>query len=138
VSEWDGIERRQMHDTDRLNRIEHIVVELEADMKVTSNAVKDLAESVKQLVTVQTEQQLLKKEVEHKCAQVRTEFNRLDKELGETNAKCDESRGKFEEHQRLVEPVAFMLRYPKVALMMFVGMYLMSIKEIRDSLLFGQ
>ena len=135
MSEWDGVERRLLDDKDRLNRIEHIVVELEADMKITANAVKELAESVKQLVALQVEQQLLKQEVEHRCAQVKKEFERLDKELKETNEKCKESRAKFEEQQELIEPVIFLVRYPKAAFFMFIGLYLFAIQDVRDLIL---
>jgi hypothetical protein len=46
----------------RLDRIENIVTVLEVDIKTMSKAVTELAGSVKQLVVLQTDQQLLKQE----------------------------------------------------------------------------
>jgi SMC interacting uncharacterized protein involved in chromosome segregation len=124
----------------RLDRIENIVTVLEVDIKTMSKAVTELAGSVKQLVVLQTDQQLLKQEMEHRCEIVHTKFRDLEKEMEEIQAlvstkvsKAEET--KLEQQIKELEPIVMLVRYPKVALLGLVFFYLMAFQEIRHLVL---
>jgi len=124
----------------RLDRIENIVTVLEVDIKTMSKAVTELAGSVKQLVVLQTDQQLLKQEMEHRCEIVHTKFRDLEKEMEEIQqlvntkvSKVDETR--LEQQVKELEPIVMLVRYPKIVLLGLVFFYLMAFQEVRQVIL---
>ena len=113
-----------MGDMRRLDRIEQVVTALEIDIKTMSNAVTDLAGSVRMLVDLQTNQKLLAQEVEYK-------FQAHQKETEHLIAGIDINSKKLEE----LQIVFTLLRYPKLLLAGVSLLYVLSIKEVRDIIL---
>ena len=144
-------------EVERLDRIEGIVVKLEKEMSLMAASVDSLAHSMEKLVDLTTEHRLLKQEVDHKHDmfesslqgvkanvqwQMETfkEEHKRDidaissrvKEIEErTNQHLEESDKQLKEIDFLVT----LVRYPKVALALLALLYLMSIKEFRDTFL---
>ena len=62
------------YNQERLDRIEQVVTDLEVDIKLMAKAVGEMAASMKQLVEMQTEQKLLKQEMDNRCSIVTQEI----------------------------------------------------------------
>ena len=124
----------------RLDRIENIVTALEVDIKTMSKAVTDLAGSVKQLVVLQTDQQLLKQEMEHRCEIVHSRLRDLESDIKELETTLEEKVDKIDEvniEQQIkeLEPIVMLVRYPKIALLGLVFFYLLAFQEVRQAVL---
>jgi len=124
----------------RLDRIENIVTALEVDIKTMSKAVTELAGSVKQLVVLQTDQQLLKQEMEHRCEIVHSRLRDLESDVKELETTVEEKVDKIDEVNienqiKELEPIVMLVRYPKIALLGLVFFYLMAFQEVRQVIL---
>lgn len=124
----------------RLDRIENIVTALEVDIKTMSKAVTELAGSVKQLVVLQTDQQLLKQEMEHRCEIVHSRLRDLESDIKELETTVEEKVDKIDEVNienqiKELEPIVMLVRYPKIALLGLVFFYLMAFQEVRQLIL---
>lgn len=124
----------------RLDRIENIVTALEVDIKTMSKAVTELAGSVKQLVVLQTDQQLLKQEMEHRCEIVHSRLRDLESDIKELETTVEKKVDKIDEVNiesqiKELEPIVMLVRYPKIALLGLVFFYLMAFQEVRQVIL---
>ena len=124
----------------RLDRIENIVTALEVDIKTMSKAVTELAGSVKQLVVLQTDQQLLKQEMEHRCEIVHSRLRSIEKDMQDFSQIVNSKAGKAEEvivekQLKELEPIIMLVRYPKVALIGILFFYLLAFQEVRQLVL---
>jgi polyhydroxyalkanoate synthesis regulator protein len=124
----------------RLDRIENIVTVLEVDIKTMSKAVTELAGSVKQLVALQTDQQLLKQEMEHRCEIVHSRLRNIEKDMQDFSQIVHTKASKEEEETlkkqlKEIEPLVMLVRYPKAALIGILFFYLLAFQEVRQLVL---
>jgi len=128
-----------MSDSPRLDRIEQIVISLEADMKIMASSVSSMAHSMEKFVEMQTDHKLLKQEMKHNCDSIFTRQRALEAAIEEislnTNACETASEAEIERRFKEIEPLVFFVKYPKFAIMSFATLYLLSIKEVRDTVL---
>lgn len=128
-----------MSDSPRLDRIEQIVISLEADMKIMASSVSSMAASMERFVEMQTDHKLLKQEMKHNGNTVHEKLRVLENEQGTIKEDIENCRthckkeigSRFKE----IELLVMLVRYPKVAIPAVVFLYLMTIEEVRNVIL---
>lgn len=125
-----------MSDTPRLDRIEKIVISLEADMKVMAKSVTSMADSMEKFVEMQTSHKLLKQEMKHNCDTITEKLHYQFKEIEKIKDDVENCKQTYQRdiisRFKDLEVVVFFARKPKIFLLTFAGLYLLAIKEVRD------
>ena len=132
--EWDGKDRRG-NSHDAIADIKEVVIELRADFHNMAKAQMELNQSVKRLVDIQTEQELLKQEVTYKHNTNVIAIDALKESIEQTNTNCKESKKEFEVYKSKLKPIEFLLDNPKVGFFLILTIYLFAIDDIRTPIL---
>ena len=131
---WDGQDRRNgSHDA--ITDIREVVIELKGDFHNIAKAQMELNESVKQLVDIQTKQELLKQEVAYKHNTNVVAIESLKMSITETNNNCKSSKAEFEVYKSKLKPIEFLLDNPKLGFILILSIYLFAIDDIRVPIL---
>ena len=128
-----------MSESPRLDRIEQIVISLEADMKIMANSVSSMAGSMEKFVEMQTDHKLLKQEMKHNCDYVHTKLREFEAKTAKIDEDIAECKTHYEhdikEKFKILEPVVMLIKYPKITLPVFILIYLFTFQEIRHLML---
>ncbi len=132
----------------RLDKIESIVTQLESDLRIMASGVTEMASSIKTLIDMQTDQKLLKQELEYRCNIIHSRLDTVDQRVNGTVERLsavNSSVAVLEKNQNtsvdnkntLAElyPLLVVVRYPKLLIGAIALLYVVSIKEIRDIVL---
>lgn len=113
-------ERVGSHDS-RLVRIETLLEGvLQSHQKQTESIIK-----IEKLLT----------KLDHIETDTKESFVRIHKRVDQVTENVNEFHVHMKEEHKVLEPVVFLMRYPKFLLVGLVGMYLFTIKEFRDAFL---
>lgn len=127
-----------MSDSPRLDRIEQIVISLEADMKIMANSVSSMATSMEKFVEMQTDHKLLKQEMKHNCDTVHNAIRKHDTKLVDLEHDVETCKEQYKEdiltRFKEIEVIVFFARKPKILLVTLLGMYVLTFQEFRHAL----
>lgn len=115
--------------------LKEIVIELRADVHNMAKSQQQLADSVSKLVDMQTEQEILKRDVHYKHEINVNAISMLSEKVDKTIENCAESKKEFTSYKELMRPIEFLLKNPKVGLFFIVLIYLFAIQEVRTPIL---
>ena len=126
-----------MSESPRLDRIEKIVISLEADMKIMANSVASMATSMEKFVEMQTDHKLLKQEMKYNCESVTSKIDDIKKRQEITEVEVEECKAHYQKdivaRFKDLEVVIFFATRPKMFLVFLLGFYLLAIQEVRET-----